>query len=100
MTIQHVWFHNIVINQHWKKVQTPNEILLIATAPEKEYSFIAFTNLSKSSPVLQFRNDSIIAIRGGRIFYDTDNIVPEKKIIRKSKVTKKKSKKIQNKKSP
>lgn len=91
MTLQYAWFQNIVINQDWKKVQTPNEILLIASSPKNQPSLIAFSNSRGKSPVIRFKKNSVVVIRGGQIFYDTDNIIPERRI-KKKKRTKKRSK--------
>ena len=92
MAITYDWFHNIAINQHWKQVKSPNELLLIASAPKKEYCFLGYSTSRGTIPTVRFKNNSVVALRGGRIYYDTDDIVPEKKTRKKSTKTKPKRK--------
>lgn len=85
MTLVYDWFQNIVTNQNWKKVQTPNEVLLIASAEKNDFSFLTYTNASRQVPVMQFQKNSVVALRDGRIWYDTDSVIPDKKPKKKSK---------------
>lgn len=95
MVIQYAWFHNMVINQDWKQVKTPTEILLISSPTEGQNgSFLGFASSSYQSPVYKFKPNSIVRLIGGRVYFDTDDIIkiPQKNTSKPRKKTGRKSK--------
>lgn len=85
-------FYVPIITQNWKTIKAPDKILLIASSPKNESCFLGYTNSRGGLPASKFKNNSIVVLRGGRVYYNTDDIV-RKKTNKKTKIRKKSTKK-------
>ena len=86
MVIEYSWFSTLVINQDWKHIKTPNELLLLASPPKnKNTAFFGYVDADYHSPIYVFKPNSIIHIRAGRVYFNTDDIIKPKPKVRKQK---------------